>query len=132
MSRARPRLATPRRMTCSGWRHSPGLQPHVIAEGIQVISEWTSRVPRRRLTCAALAGGTIVTVLAGSTTALAGSITALAAHAAPPGGTIFTVAGGVGGPGPATAISLVSANVPTGACGSPEGAANVAAAAGRL
>jgi secreted PhoX family phosphatase len=82
-------------------------------------------VPRRRLTCAALAGGTIITVLAGGTTALA-------AHAAPAGGIISTVAGGVGGPGPATAISLVSDNVPAGACGSPEGAADVAAAPGRL
>ena len=90
-----------------------------------MISEWTSRVPRRRLTCAALAGGTIITVLAGGTTALA-------ARAAPAGGIISTVAGGVGGPGPATAISLVSDNVPAGACGSPEGAADVAAAPGRL
>jgi hypothetical protein len=65
-------------------------------------------------------------------TVLAGGTTALAAHAAPPGGTITTVAGGVGGPGPATAISLRSENVPAGHCGSPEGPADVAVAAGSL
>jgi hypothetical protein len=45
-------------------------------------------------------------------TVLTGGTTALAAHAALAGGTISTVAGGVGGPGPATAISLASVNVP--------------------
>jgi len=91
-----------------------------------VNSERTARKPRRRLAGAAVAAGTTVAVLAG------GGTTALAARAAPAGGIISTVAGGVGGPGPATAISLVSDNVPAGNCGSPEGAAGVAAAPGRL
>jgi hypothetical protein len=51
---------------------------------------------------------------------------------AAPGGIISTVAGGVGGPGPATAISLASDNVPAGACGTPAEPTGVAFAAGRV
>src|SRR5690349_3007479 len=76
-----------------------------------MISEWTSHLPRRRLAGAALAAGTIVRVLAGS------GATALAAGAGPGGGIISTVAGGVGGPGAGTGISLSDANSPPGGCG---------------
>ena len=99
-----------------------------------MISEWTSRLPRRRLAGAALAAGTIVTVLAGSgTTALAasaapaGGTTGPTARAVPAGGSISTVAGGVGGPGTGTGISLSDANGP--ACRLPN---TVTFAAGNL
>jgi NHL repeat len=75
-----------------------------------VTSERTARLPRRGLTGAALAAGTTATLLAG------GGTTALAARAAPVGGIISTVAGGVGGPGPGTGISLSDANAAPGGC----------------
>src|SRR5215831_11159540 len=48
------------------------------------------------------------------------------------GGVITTVAGGVGGPGPARGISLNSVNAPQIACGSPPGPSGVAFSAGHL
>src|SRR5215470_9046051 len=48
------------------------------------------------------------------------------------GGVITTVAGGVGGPGPALGISLNSVNAPPIACGSPPGPNGVAFSAGHL
>jgi hypothetical protein len=48
------------------------------------------------------------------------------------GGVITTVAGGVGGPGPALGVSLNSVNAPPIACGTPPGPAGVAFSAGRL
>ena len=47
-------------------------------------------------------------------------------------GIISTVAGGVGGPGPARGISLFSANAQPIACGSPPGPSGLAFSAGRL
>jgi hypothetical protein len=64
-------------------------------------------MPRHRLAGALLAAGTTATLLAG------GGNTALAARTAPASGIIATVAGGVGGPGPGTGISLSDANGPT-------------------
>jgi uncharacterized protein YheU (UPF0270 family) len=113
---------------------APRLTAHVNAEGIEMIPEWTSHLPRRRFAGAALVAGTMVTVLAGSgTTALAagaaraGGTTGLTARAVPADGIISTVAGGVGGPGAATGISLSDANAP--ACGLPN---TVTFAAGNL
>ncbi len=89
-----------------------------------MISESTSRLPRRRLAGAALVAATTATLLAGSgTTALAagaapaGGTTGLTARAVPAGGIISTVAGGVGGPGAGTGISMSDANSPPGGCG---------------
>ena len=57
-----------------------------------------------------------------------GGGTALAARAAPASGIISTVAGGVGGPGPGTGISLSDANAAPGGCS----LSTVAFAAGSL
>ena len=65
---------------------------------------------RRRRAGIALTAGTTVVLLAG------GGSPALAARAAPAGGIISTVAGGVGGPGPGTRISLDDVNAAPGGC----------------
>jgi hypothetical protein len=80
-------------------------------------------MPRRRHAGKALAAGTTVMLLAGG-----GGGTALAARAAPASGIISTVAGGVGGPGPGTGISLDDANAAPGGCS----LSTVAFAAGSL
>jgi uncharacterized protein YheU (UPF0270 family) len=67
-------------------------------------------MPRRRRAGTALAAGTTVMLLAG------GGGTALAARAVPASGIISTVAGGVGGPGPGTGISLDDVNGAPGSC----------------
>jgi hypothetical protein len=69
-----------------------------------------------------LAGITSIALIAGG-----GALAAPVAASATPGthraagGVITTVAGGVGGPGPARGISLNSVNAPPIACGTPPG-----------
>src|SRR5215470_16741554 len=115
MSRAPPQRDPRRDMQ---WL-APWLTAHVNAEGIEMISEWTSHLPRHRLAGVVLVAAATATLLAGSgTTALAagpapaGGTTGLTARAVPAGGIISTVAGGVGGPGAGTGISLSDANGP--------------------
>src|SRR5215470_18082219 len=117
MSRAPPQRDPRRDMQ---WL-APWLTAHVNAEGIEMISEWTSHLPRHRLAGVVLVAAATATLLAGSGT------TALAAGPAPAGGIISTVAGGVGGPGAGTGISLSDANGP--ACRLPN---TVTFAAGNL